>query len=86
MKIQINEPTCATAGCVANARTLEMLRHRQMEKHSQESTKWKNSAYYFQEKCKKLELRIIELEKPRGLEDKEIENGKRNLSIQTNSE
>ena len=79
MNIQINEP-CKEASCIANARTLEMLRHRQMERHSQESVKWKNSAYYFQEKCKKLELRILEIEKP-----KETDNGERNLSVQKDS-
>lgn len=59
MQFTIEEP-CPQAGCQHNARILQVLKHRQMQKHSEESRKWRNSAAYYRSKCLKLEAILLE--------------------------
>lgn len=46
---------CLKTSVVANAREIEHLKHRQMMKHSEATTKWRNQSFYYKRRARALE-------------------------------
>ena len=53
-----NLSTCLKVSVLAQARELEHLKHRQMQKHSDVSIKWRNETLYLRKKVTQLQYYI----------------------------
>lgn len=69
---------CLKVSVLAQARELERLKHRQMQKHTAVSTKWRNETLYLRKKTKKLEYYIISkgIEVPSTSDLRKLKGGK----------
>ena len=67
--------TCLKQGIVVACREVELLKHRQMQKHTTASLKWRNQAFYFKRRAKQLELclQMHQLEVPSTEELERVE-------------
>lgn len=50
---------CLKSGVVLMSRELDHLKHTKMQKHTASSIKWRNSSFYYKQKCKCLEALIL---------------------------
>jgi len=89
---------CLKVSVMAQSRQLEHIKHRQMQKHSEVSIKWRNSSFYYKKKCKQLEAFLLTngLELPSSsvkentnenlFRDNKEENGGEGLPLHRNEE